>query len=429
MNPVTKALAAYRIGAKQFAHHDTTSVWGAWWANRAGWHRRTPEVGNGSSSSIVTACLGVWSDALQEAPIQVTAPSPDNKHEPIPGHELVTLWERPNPHMTGDLLWHYYVWATRLDGNAYLYKERNGAGRVTELWPLRPDFMRPWPEKDPKVFQRYWEYTINGKREPLPVEDVVHLRNGINPQDYRLGLAPLKTALREILGDELAGLYVTALLSNMAIPGVVLSPKDGGAVRQPDADTLLESFKAKFGGDKAGEPWVMRRAMDVKVLSFSPTDLDLKAIRHVPEQRVGAALGVPLILAGLGSGMESSSGRNESQTLVDTFERKRVPREWQRLGLQLTYQLLPDVEADSGNRQRRVGFNLDGVQALQAERFDLWKESRESLRVGGITVAEHKQDIGKEPDPGGADDIYLRPMTAEPVRLGEDPQPAAAPAE
>ena len=59
----------------------------------------------------------------------------------------------------------------------------------------------------------HYEYYLYGKGEKrkLPEKDVVHIRQGIDPNDHRRGHAPLKTVLREILGDEAAGQYAAAL--------------------------------------------------------------------------------------------------------------------------------------------------------------------------------------------------------------------------
>ena len=94
----------------------------------------------------------------------------------------------------------------------------------------------------------------------MPSQEVVHIRQGVNPNNHRKGFAPLKGVLREILGDEAAGQYAAALLHNMAVPGVVLSPKDDsmGGPSQEEAESIAQIYKQKFGGSNRGAPMILQ---------------------------------------------------------------------------------------------------------------------------------------------------------------------------
>ena len=52
----------------------------------------------------------------------------------------------------------------------------------------------------------------------LPRENVVHIRQGMDPDDHRRGFSPLRSVMRELAGDEAAGQFAVALLHNMAVP-------------------------------------------------------------------------------------------------------------------------------------------------------------------------------------------------------------------
>ena len=391
----------------------------AWWISRAGWMRQLRDVGDGSSSSIVVSALRVWTDSFTEAPPAVYEPAVDGTPTTVTGHPVPELLERPNPAMIGDMLWQYYLWATRIDGNAYLFKTRSAAGRVVELWPLRPDLVVPKRENDSPNLIDYYEYRPRGTAVRIEPSEIIHLRIGLDPTDHKLGLAPLKVVLKEILGDEEAARFSSALLSNMGIPGVILSPSPGEmGPSEPQADRIRDTWRTRFGGDRRGEPLILNGSMGVETVAFSPQDLDLKALRRVPEERITAVLGVPAILAGLGAGLEASSGRSESVTLVELFTERVVMPEWRRVGRWLTWELLPEFETRA---DRWVGFDTDDVAALQEDRNDVWSRADAAIRSGWLTVAEGKRLVGLEPDP--ADDVYLRSMGVEAVPLGAVPEP------
>ena len=247
------------------------------------------EIGDGSGNSAVTACLNVLSTSFSEPQLQIV------KRDQVFGdreiqytHPLAELYHRPNPFMSQNLLSHYIVMAMNTLGDAFLYKNRNSRGQVVELVPLMPHMVEVRGTEDKLI--THYEYYAYGKGEhvKIPFEDMVHIRQGIDPNDHRRGHAPLKTVLREILGDEAAGQFTFALLDNMAVPGVVLTPRSdgyGGPTRE-EAESISAMYKEKFGGSNRGAPMVLSGAMNVEVVSFSPDQLRLAALRRIPEERV-----------------------------------------------------------------------------------------------------------------------------------------------
>lgn len=389
----------------------------AWWLSRAGEMRQLRQIGNGSSSSIVVACLQVLTNAFTEAPVRVVEPDPDGLLVPVRDHPLVAKVERPNDFMTSDLLWQHYIWSSRLDGNAYYFKERSAAGRVAEIWPLRSDLVEPRTIPGSNSLIDYYSYRPRGTETRIPPSEILHLRFGLDPTNHAKGLAPLKVVLKEILGDEEASRFSASLLSNMAIPGVILTPKgDGLGPRQPEADQIRDKWQERFGRDRRGEPLVLTGAMDVEMVSFSPQQMDLKQLRRVPEERVSGVLGVPAILAGLGAGIESSSGKSETVALIETFTEITIIPDWRRIGRQLTFDLLPEWDLRPG---RSVEFDTSDVRALQDDENEIWERSDVGIRGGWLTVAEGKKMVGLEP--GEHDDVYLRSIGTEAIPSSEAP--------
>ncbi len=384
----------------------------AWRYTSAGHMRQLSDVGSGDANSIVVASLNVLTNAFTEPPLQVLETQADGLEDIVSDHALVELIERPNPWMTSDLLWQYYVWTSRVDGNSYFYKSRNEVGQVVELWPLPPDLVSPHaPTNDPTVFIDYYSYRPRGVEQKLPPEDIIHLRTGLDPGNYRRGLAPLKTVLIQILGDEEASRFSTALLSNMAVPGVILTPKGDMAGPSPEeAEAVKEVFTSRFGGDGRGKPLVSDTAFDVHVVSFSPQQMDFKTLHRIPEERITGVLGVPAILAGMGAGLERATYSNVDG-LREFFVEGTIIPDWRRVARVLTNQLL---DADYDRRPgQRVSFDLTQVRALSKDQDRLWERADIAVRGGWLDVASAKRSVGIDPNPG--DDIYLRSVATEAV--------------
>lgn len=382
-------------------------------------------VGNGAGSSAVQSCLQWICRTFPEAPLIVQQRDRQGDWQTRPEHPLAALWERPNPFYSGPQLWSALLGDFVTDGNAYLLKRRSGMNKPVELWWLPQRLVEPrWPD-DGSVFISHYEYKPDGSRivryEP---DELVHFRWGFDDQNTRKGRSPLKTVLGEVYTDDEAARFSAALLTNLGVPGVVISPKDGEAQMTEDqALSLKANFAQKFGGDRRGEPLVSQGALDISVLSFSPDQMNLRDMRQVPEERISAVLGVPAIVAGLGAGLSRSTYANFHEAREAAYESGIIPL--QRLLLaELNTQLLPDFVDGRQARGWRVAFDNSQVRVLQEDQDSLYQRMDTAVRGGWVKVADARRAVGLPVTP--ADEVYLRPANVV-VQLATDrPQLAAA---
>lgn len=397
-----------RLKELELGHPQSSA--GLWWWSPAKDLATLNTVRDGSGNSIVSTSLSVLVDGFTEAPPVVTQETDEGGTENIRGHPVTELLENPNPFMTADLLWDYYIWSTRVDGNAYLFKQRSAGGRVVELWPLRPDLVEPVTPTLGTSFIDFFRYRPDSREVLIPREDIVHLRLGNDPKNHRLGRAPLKAVLNEVVADEAAAQFSTALLTNMAIPGVIIGPKTG---EQFDGHEGVEQlWKDKFGGSRRGEPLILNVPTDIKVVSFSPEQMNFEVLRRVPEERITAALRVPAILAGMGAGITSSSGKSEGVALIELFTEKTLIPDWQRVARMLTNQLLREFDE---NPTHKVEFDISGVRSLQEDQDKIWERADKAVRTGWLAVSEAKRMVGLEPNTNDA--VYLRSVAVEEVSI------------
>ena len=151
---------------------------------------------------------------------------------------------------------------------------------------------------------------------------------------------------------------------------------------------------------------IMTGAMDVDVLSFTPEQLNLKALRRLPEERVSSVLGVPAILAGLGAGLDAATYNNTRELREFFTEQKMIPL-WSAVASELTHQLLhEDFENDNYNIS--ANYDLDMVRALSSDRQDLIKTMNSGVQGGFVTIGEARQSLGL--DATDSHNVYLRPL-------------------
>ena len=380
------------------------------------------DVGDGTGSSIVIACVNWVARTFPEAPVQVSRVARDGTREVLRDNPMVQLLEQPNPFYSGALLWMATLLDWMVSGNAYWLKVRSSLGRPVQLWWVPQSLIEPrWPQ-DGTEFISHYEYRPDPGRAPerLEVADVVHFRWGLDPRNPRKGLSSLGTLLREIFTDDEAANFSASLLRNLGIPGVILSPDaDDVHLEKDDANTIKSEYLSKFSGDGRGQPMVLSQRLKAQMLSFNPQQMDLKTLRRLPEERVTAVLGIPAIVAGLGAGLDRSTFANFREAREAAYESNIIPS--QRLfAAELRTQLLVDF---GDTRTLEVGFDLSRVRVLQEDQDALAQRLERLVKAGILKRSEARSALGQPVEKG--DDVYLLPISV--VEVGPD-APALPPA-
>ena len=377
---------------------DDTSVYGGNTSYIQGYNSSAGDfdiegLGNGQSNSAVVACLQVLGVSFSEATLEICTKDEHGDKLTIPNHPFTLLMRRPNPYMSGDVVQNYIINAMHVQGNAYLLKQKNNVGQIVALYPLLPNQVTPKGTKDELI--THYEYVTDGETFKIDNTEIVHFKLGLDPNNHKQGFSPLKTVLREIFGDESAGQMATALLSNMGVPSVMITPKDEFGPSEEEAQQIAKTYQQKVAGRNKGKPLILSGAMNVEKLSFSPKDLDIGLLRRVPEERVSAVLGVPAILAGLGAGLDRATYSNARELREFFTENKLIPL-WKMVAEELTQQvLLPDYEAST---VAYAEYNFSEVRALQTDHNDLFSRMNVGVQGGWVTVGEARQAVGLPSD-------------------------------
>jgi HK97 family phage portal protein len=302
----------------------------------------------------------------------------------------------------------------KVDGNAYWLKVKSRAGTPVELW-WAPSWMI-CPKGDETTFITHYEYLVNGEVFKLSPDSVVHFRFGADPDDPRRGYSQLKSVLLDVYTDDQAAHFTATLLTNMGVPGLVVSPKQNITINPDEAQKVKDDLMEKFTGDKRGEPIVMSGATDVSEFGFSPEQMLLRELRRVPEERVTAVLGIPAIVVGLGAGLDRSTFTNMAEAREAAYEAGIIPMQ-RILAEKIRFQLLPDFAEDPF--EWRFGFDLSKVRVLQEDLYRQAQRHALGVREGVEMVSEYRRALGLPVD-DARDRIFLRQVNVEAV-AGDEP--------
>jgi HK97 family phage portal protein len=385
------------------------SMFGRYQGSRIDYSR---EIGDPTQSSLVMAAVNWLGRTLPEAPLEVVEKMADGKTNIIQDHEATLLLQQPNDFYTGELLWMCFAMSWIIDGNVYLWKIRNALGQVIQLWWLPHFLVEPrYPMGDDSVFISHYAYLINGVEWDIPAEDIIHFRNGIDPTNTRKGLSDLASLLREIYGDNEASNCSAVLMKNCGIFPFVVSPKANVDNVDVDLTKVKEEFVRKTTGDERGKPIVNGIGVDVQKMAFSPKELDMKALRRLPEERVAAVIGIPAIVLGFGAGLDRATYANFAEAREAAYESYVIPLERIIAG-QLNLQLMGDKQARlRKSKGEKLRHDLTQVRVLQDDQNKLYARLSTAYQGDWMKLSEVRSAAGLKTGP--KEDVYKSELASQ----------------
>lgn len=384
------------------------------------------EVGDPWRNSAAYVCLAWLARNIVKPELEVCRESGDDESEEVDDHPLVALLDRPNPYMSYADLWKFTVlqFAT---GNAYWLKVRSNAGKVVELYPV-PNWMIEPRSTDPARLVEWYQYSPGTEGIPLKPSEVVHFRNGVDPDNPMRGLSDFGYLARELFSDNAVNTLIAATSRNLGVTGLVITPADGEQILPEDVEDIRTSMWRRTTGDNAGMPLVLRGAVKVDRLAWSMKEMDLASLRNGPSERICAALGLNTMAVNLPS--DSKTYSNYAESLRAAYHDGLIPL-GDAFAEALYRQLLPDLGDPA---TERVHFEWDRVDALAED------QNAKADRVGKlyqqyqvITRAEARACLGYDAEEG-RDDVFFAeagPAAPEPTTTtdgdpeSEDPEDPA----
>lgn len=348
------------------------------------------------ADELVYDCVELRATSAGEPPICAWKLT-DAGEEKITQHPLLTLLNRPNPFMGRSMFWAAIMMHLDVGGNAYIEKVRSPAGKIKELWLLRPDRVKVIP--DEQTFVGGYTYTIGDKTMRLPADDVIHFRTRHPLNDY-YGLAPLAVLAGRVDLDVFTRQFMEAFFRNAGVPAGLLNIKRT-MTSQERGDTQRR-FREQVGGIGG---WHKVLVLDSEVVTYTPmglpvgsSGLAMPEMNSINETRILGVYGVPMSLVPTMVGHEANRGQSAAESDRELFWEQTMIPVFRDLDSMLSVGLLdefPDLD--------RLEHDLSTVKALQEDEDKKAARWLSILHGSGCTVQEFRQKIGlpEEPDEPG----------------------------
>ena len=187
--------------------------------------------------------------------------------------------------------------------------------------------------------------------------------------------------------------YCHSIMRNSS-PGYMLSLDGSENITEQQKASINASIKRQTQGENAGGVLFVPTGASLTPLRWSPDDMAIDKMSDLPEERICEVMGVPPMVANLGSGLAHSTYSNFEEA-NRSFYRTTVQGFWNRIESAFTDQLMKDFEVGEGFRFK---FKTDHIDALQ-ENEDIKVARVEKLfKAGLIDRATSLSMIGVESD-------------------------------
>ncbi|MDE5852887.1 MAG: phage portal protein [Oscillospiraceae bacterium] len=351
-------------------------------------------------TTAVYACVRILAEAIASLPLNVFKYAKDGSKEKDFKHPLYyLLHDEPNQEMTAFVFRETLMSHLLLHGNAYAQIIRNGAGQVIGLYPLLPNKVTVYRNKNGEIYYTYQRsydessHKLNADYIYLKDYEVLHIPglgyNGL------IGYSPIAMAKNAIGMTIACEEYGGSFFANGASPGGVL--EHPGVLKDPKK--LRDSWNAVYqGSNNAHKLVILEEGMQYKQIGIPPEEAQFLETRKFQINEIARLYRIPPHMVG---DLEKASFSNIEEQSLEFVKYTLDPWvvRWEQ-------SLQKSLLSREDKKNYSIKFNVDGLlRGDYASRMSGYAIARQNgfMSANDIRELENMNKIPKEE--GG--DLYL----------------------
>ena len=360
-------------------------------------------------TATVFACVRILSEQVGNMPLRTFELSAQGKQLAY-DHELFDLLElSPNPEMSAMTFRQSVTAQQLLWGNGYVEIQRNGAGKVSALWPRGAWNTKPVR----KGGELFYESTDTGTLRYIAAEDMLHIP--YVSLDGLIGLSPIAQA-RQTVGMALAmDKFGARFFGNFAMPKIAI--KTPNKMRPEDKTLARQDWEALQSGSNQHRVAILDGGMAIEKLSLPPEDAQFLQSRGFTRREICALYGVPpQMVADLEKAIKSNVEQQGIEFLQYTL--RPLLTRWIQ---EIRRKLLPRVPRST--KRFTVAFDVRELLRPDASTRQAYYQS--GIQNGYLTQNEVREYEDLNPYDGevGSEPIVQLNMQSLGNVLAADPEP------
>ncbi len=338
--------------------------------------------------SAVWACTNLIAGSIGSLPMMTYRATSEGRRAERSHPLFRLLHDSPNYDQTALDFWEFIAASLELWGNGYAAVERDDAGKLLALVPIRPDLVTVSRLKSGELEYRWSE---DGRYHRRLDTGVLHIRGfggnalgGMSPLHFgRQGFGLARAIDRAAASTFRNGLRPSGTLTFKEW----LSPEK----REIAEKKLAEKF---VGAQNAGRPMILEGDTKWEQLTINPEDAQMLESRRFSVEEICRFFGVPPHMVGHTEKSTSWGSGLEQQTLA--FQKFTLRRRLKRIEQAVNKQLLTPAERARG---LYVEFNIEGLLRGDSASRSAFYQS--GLTNGWLTINEVRKLENMSPVEGG----------------------------
>jgi len=365
-------------------------------------HEKAAEVNVWVYASVyrIAKTLASIRPMVVEAGTEVESKSPQARR-------VIEILRRANSHQTYQAFAISYFIHKLLDGEAFIEKGRDIAGRTNRFFVIPPAAIDVFPDPTGKNLFGGFKARIGEKTISYKADDIIPVLN-YNPRTPYRGLSPVAPIRREIEVDVNALLYNASLLENFGRPGGVLEPKEGEMFGDDEFLAIAQNIKNQLTGAKsAGDLLILPSGFNWRSDNVSNRDLQFLDGRRYSREAISAAFGAAPTHV---NNFDSATYANAKEQQTVFWDHVGKPELAEFFGPMTEFWIQPEISSEL-----ELVPDFKQIAALTGELDKRREQARADYQSGTATLNEARILAGREPVDGG--DVLLMPLAQTPVAV------------
>lgn len=346
------------------------------------------------ASDVATSIYGIYNDG-------------DTKKIKQRNNPASLLLKNPCPDQTVTEYALFYITQVYLllpAGEAFWLKERNGLGKVTELWPIPPHWVSEIPSQSKPFFTVQPQGNMQAQSIYVTTNDMVYFKKPDIVNPYLRGAGRAEQIGDEIETDEYMAKHAKRYFFNNAIPPMVgMMP----GADEPTINRQKEKWQQDYGGyNNAHKVGWLNWDAKFQILKETAKDMDFIASRKYLRDVSNQHFNIPPELFGI---LENSN-RSTIDAAYFLYTKNVLRKELKFIDDTLNIQLIPEFS-------KTIYIEHDNIVPEDKE-FEL-KKATEGLKNGALKVNLWLRANGYE-EIGEKGEILYVPLNMMPVPLNKN---------
>lgn len=268
-----------------------------------------------------------------------------------------------------------------ISGNAYVFIQKTGNGKITGLDVLDSRTMRVVVTPTGEIVK--WVQKVGSQTQDYKPEEILQWKPIVDPNNVAFGLSPLEPIMIDVFTDLAANVTNYAFFENDARPGSIYVLDED--LTDEEKEIAVEELKDQLkGADNKHKSIAVKGLKDVKEVSFSHKDMEFHMLRKFTTEKICSVLGVPKSVLNYTEDVNHSAGQEQMRK----FWEGTIQPLQEELSIFMNTVLLPAIGVE-GIKIEYVARTFDNREWTEAS-------TRADVQQGILTINEAREARGYE---------------------------------